>query len=476
MFRRIQHVHFVGIGGIGMSGIAEVLVNLGFRVSGSDVKRSQVTDRLQQMGVEFTEGHSTDNVGHPHVVVRSTAVRDDNPEIIEAHRRSIPVIPRAEMLAELMRLKPHTVAVAGSHGKTTTTSMVATVLGHAGLDPTMVVGGVVGAYGSNAHLGTSDLMVVEADESDRSFLMLTPTIAVVTNIDREHMDYYHDMDDVRACFASFVNKVPFYGSSVLCLDDPNVQAIIPHLQRRRLTYGLSAQADVSAHGIRYNNNFGSTFSVWRGIEVMGDLTLRVPGMHNVYNALAAIAVGFELEVTFEKIVEGLHGFTGAGRRFQAKGEIGGILIVDDYGHHPTEIRATLAAAKLGSGGRRIVVLFQPHRYTRTHDLMQEFARSFNNADVLFITDIYAASEDPIEGVDSEALTAAIKRFGHKDVSYIGALENAAPVLRDFAQAGDLVLTLGAGTVNRVSEQLLGLLQQETQTKANKKHHFWSRQS
>src|ERR1051326_3555449 len=397
MFRRIQHVHFVGIGGIGMSGIAEVLINLGFRVSGSDLKHSNVTDRLQQMGVEIYEGHSADNVGHPHVVVRSTAVRDDNPEIVQAQQRSIPVIPRAEMLAELIELKPHTVAVAGSHGKTTTTSMVATVLGHAGLDPTMVVGGVVGAVGSdahlgtsrlmvgaggsNAHLGTSDLMVVEADESDRSFLMLTPTIAVVTNIDREHMDYYHDMDDVRNCFANFVNKVPFYGSSVLCLDDPNVQAIIPLLERRRMTYGLSAQADVSAHGIRYDNNFGSTFSVWRGSDVIGDLTLHVPGMHNVYNALAAIAVGFELEVSFEKICEGLNSFTGAGRRFQAKGEVDGVLIVDDYGHHPTEIRATLAAAKLGSGGRRIVVLFQPHRYTRTHDLMQEFARSFNNADV-----------------------------------------------------------------------------------------------
>src|SRR6187200_1630132 len=252
MFRRIQHVHFVGIGGIGMSGIAEVLVNLGFRVSGYDQKRSSVTDRLQQMGVEIFEGHTAENVGQPHVVVRSTAVRDDNPEIVEANRRSIPVIPRAEMLAELMRLKPHTVAVAGSHGKTTTTSMVATVLGHAGLDPTMVVGGVVGAFGSNAHLGTSDLMVVEADESDRSFLMLTPTIAVVTNIDREHMDYYHDMDDVRNCFANFVNKVPFYGASVLCLDDPNVQAIIPHIERRRMTYGLSAQADISAHGTRCN--------------------------------------------------------------------------------------------------------------------------------------------------------------------------------------------------------------------------------
>ena len=444
-----------------MSGIAEVLINLGFRVSGSDLRRSAVTDRLQRLGVEVFEGHNSENVGQPHVVVRSTAVRDDNPEIIQAQRRSIPVIARAEMLAELMRLKPHTVAVAGSHGKTTTTSMVATVLGHAGLDPTMVVGGVVGAYGSNAHLGTSDLMVVEADESDRSFLMLTPTIAVVTNIDREHMDYYHDMDDVRTCFANFVNKVPFYGSSVLCLDDPNVQAIIPLLERRRLTYGFSAQADVSAHGIRHDNNFGSSFNVWRGADVMGEMVLRVPGLHNVYNALAAIAVGFELEVPFDKIVEGLHNFTGAGRRFQAKGEVNGVLVVDDYGHHPTEIRATLAAAKLGSGGRRIVVLFQPHRYSRTNDLMQEFARSFNNADVLFITDIYAASEDPIEGVTADALTNAIKRFGHKDVNYIGELENAAPALRERVQPGDLVLTLGAGTVNRVSEQLLNLLRDES---------------
>ena len=451
-----------------MSGIAEVLINLGFRVSGSDLKRSAVTDRLQQIGVEVVEGHSADNVGQPHVVVRSTAVREDNPEIVEANRRSIPVIPRAEMLAELMRLKPHTVAVAGSHGKTTTTSMIATVLGHAGLDPTIVVGGVVGAFGSNAHLGTSDLMVVEADESDRSFLMLTSTIAVVTNIDREHMDYYHDMDDVRACFASFVNKVPFYGSSVLCLDDPNVQAIIPFLQRRRMTYGLSAQADVSAHGIRYDDQFGSTFNVWRGTDSIGDVNLRVPGMHNIYNALAAIAVGLELEVPFAKISEALHSFTGAGRRFQTKGEVGGVLIVDDYGHHPTEIRATLAAAKIGSGGRRIVVLFQPHRYTRTHDLMQEFARSFNNADVLFITDIYAASEDPIEDVTAETLTAAIKRFGHKDARYIGALENAAPALRDHVQSGDLVVTLGAGTVNRVSEQLLGLLSEQNQVKAVQK--------
>jgi UDP-N-acetylmuramate--alanine ligase len=465
MFRQIQHVHFVGIGGIGMSGIAEVLVNLGFRVSGSDQKRSTVTDRLQQMGVAFAEGHSGENIGDAQVVVRSTAVRDENPEIIDAQRRSIPVIPRAEMLAELMRLKPHSVAVAGSHGKTTTTSMVATVLGHAGLDPTIVVGGVVGAFGSNAHLGKSDLMVVEADESDRSFLMLTPTIAVVTNIDREHMDYYHDMDDVRSCFTSFVNKVPFYGASVLCLDDPNVQAIIPHIERRRMTYGLSAQADISAHGIRYDQSFGSNFTVWRSGNTVGDIHLRVPGLHNIYNSLAAIAVGFELDVPFEQIAEALASFAGAGRRFQYKGEVGGVLIIDDYGHHPTEIKATLAAAKIGSGGRRIVVLFQPHRYSRTHDLMEEFARSFNNADSLFITDIYAASEEPIAGVTAEALTEAIKRFGHKDARHIGALENAPTTLRDHVQPGDLVLTLGAGTVSRVSEQLLELLRSRGEARA-----------
>src|SRR6185436_9677580 len=445
MFRRFQHVHFVGIGGIGMSGIAEVLANLNFRESGSDQKKAEVTAHLEELGVEVTEGHAAENVGDAHVVVRSTAVRDDNPEIIEARRRSIPVIPRAEMLAELMRMKPHTVAVAGSHGKTTTTSMVATVLGIAGLDPTFVIGGIVRTYRANARLGKSKLMVVEADESDRSFLMLTPTIAVVTNIDREHMDYYHDMEDVRACFKNFVNKVPFYGTSVLCLDDPNVQAIIPSIERRRITYGLSAQADVSAHNVHHDREFGSSFTVWRGNEVVGEVTLHVPGMHNVYNSLAAIAVGFELEVPFEQIAEALSSFTGAHRRFQLKGEVDGVMIIDDYGHHPTEIRATLAAAKIGSGGRRTLVLFQPHRYSRTHDLMGEFARSFNNADVLFITDIYAASEDPIDGVTAEALTAAIKRFGHKDVRYIGPLDHAAEALRAHVQPGDLVLTMGAGT-------------------------------
>ncbi|MBV9957462.1 MAG: UDP-N-acetylmuramate--L-alanine ligase [Acidobacteria bacterium] len=453
----IGNIHFVGIGGIGMSGIAEVLCNLGFRVSGSDAKKSSVTERLEKLGVEVTEGHRAENVGDAHVVVRSTAVRDDNPELIEARQRSIPVIPRAEMLAELMRLKPHTVAVAGSHGKTTTTSMVATVLGYAKLDPTVVVGGVVGAFGSNARLGKSDLMVAEADESDRSFLMLTPTIAVVTNIDREHMDYYRDMDDVRECFTSFVNKVPFYGAAILCLDDPQVQAVIPHVKRRRVSYGLSAQADISAHGIRFDQVFGSSFTVWQGAEALGEVTLHVPGLHNVYNALAAIAVGFELDVPFEQIAEALKLFTNADRRFQFKGEEAGVLVVDDYGHHPTEIKATLAAAKIGSAGRRIVVLFQPHRYSRTQDQMEGFAQSFNNADALLVADIYAASEDPIEGVTSEALTEAIKRYGHKNARYIGALDGAAEILREHVREGDLVITLGAGPVYRAGEQLLNLL-------------------
>jgi UDP-N-acetylmuramate--alanine ligase len=457
MFPRIQHIHFVGIGGIGMSGIAEVLCNLGFRVSGSDLKSSGVTKRLEKLGIEFDEGHRAENVGDAHVVVRSAAVRDDNPEIIEASQRSIPVIPRAEMLAELMRLKPHSVAVAGSHGKTTTTSMVATVLGRAELDPTFVVGGVVHAFGSNARLGKGDLMVVEADESDRSFLMLTPTIAVVTNIDREHMDHYRDMTDVRDSFEDFVNKVPFYGAAILCLDDPHVQAVIPRVKRRRVTYGLSAQADISAHGIRFNGGFGSSFSVWRGTDVIGDVNLRVPGLHNVYNSLAAIAVGLELEVPFAQVAEALGEFAGAERRFQNKGEEAGVMVVDDYGHHPTEIKATLAAAKIGSSGRRMVVLFQPHRYSRTKDLMDEFARSFNNADVLFVTDIYAASEDPIEGITAEALTDAIKRYGHKSARYIGALDGAAEVLRQQVRSGDLVITLGAGPVYRAGEQLLELL-------------------
>jgi UDP-N-acetylmuramate--alanine ligase len=306
-------------------------------------------------------------------------------------------------------------------------------------------------------LGKSDLMVVEADESDRSFLMLAPTFAVVTNIDREHMDYYADMEDMHDCFTKFVNKVPFYGAAILCLDDPHVQMVVPHVKRRRVTYGLSAQADISAHGIRYAETFGSSFTVWRGSEVVGDVSLRVPGLHNIYNALAAVAVGFELDVPFEQIAEGLNEFTGVNRRFQTKGDVGGVLVVDDYAHHPTEIRATLAAAKLSSAGRRMVVLFQPHRYTRTKDQMDEFARSFNNADVLMITDIYAASEDPIAGITAEALTDAVKRYGHKNVFYVGGLDTAVKALLSEARPGDMVFTLGAGNVVSAGEQLVELL-------------------
>jgi UDP-N-acetylmuramate--alanine ligase len=459
MFRRIRHVHFVGIGGIGMSGIAEVLLNMGFRVSGSDLRRSDATARLESLGAKIYEGHAAENVNGAHVVVRSTAVREENPEVVEARRRSVPVIPRAEMLAELMRLKPHTVAVAGSHGKTTTTSMVATVLAQAGLDPTVVVGGVVGAMGSNARLGKSDLMVVEADESDRSFLMLTPTFAVVTNIDREHMDHYTDMTDVRRCFADFVNKVPFYGASVLCLDDPHVQAVIPEVVRRRITYGLSAQADIAAREVRYDKQFGSRFQVRREGEAIGEVSLNVPGLHNIYNSLAAIAVGLELEVPFEIIAGALESFAGVNRRFQFKGEAAGVIVIDDYGHHPTEVRATLVAAKLGLRGRRMIVLFQPHRYTRTQDLLEEFARSFNNADVLMVTDIYAASEDPIPGVTASALVEAVRRFGHKDARHVGSIEEATRALLEEVRPNDMVITLGAGNVYRVGERLPELLKE-----------------
>lgn len=450
-------VHFVGIGGIGMSGIAEVLCNLEFSVSGSDLKKSKNTDRLEKLGAVVTEGHAAENVGDAQVVVYSSAVKEDNPEIVIAREKKIPVIPRAEMLAELMTLKPYSVGVSGSHGKTSTTSMVATVLGHAGVDPTTIVGGVVDTLGSNARLGTSDWFVIEADESDRSFLMLNPTICVVTNIDREHMESYKGMEDVTQCFTDFVNKVPFYGACVLCLDDPNVQSIIPSIKRRRVTYGFTAQADVSAHNIVYNERFGSTFTVWRGAEVLGEINLPVPGKHNVYNALAATTVALELEIAFKKISEAFSKFKNANRRFQFKGEANGITVVDDYGHHPTEISATLAAAKGGSGGRRTVVVFQPHRYTRTHELMEDFARCFNNADVLYLLDIYAASEPPIENVTAEILAEKIKEFGHKNAAYIGDIESAAPQVAENLQKGDLVITLGAGSITRLSDEILQTL-------------------
>jgi UDP-N-acetylmuramate--alanine ligase len=458
MFRHVKKIHFIGIGGIGMSGIAEVLCNLGFEISGSDIKRSKNTDRLEELhGVKISEGHAAENVGDAQVVVYSSAVRDDNPEMVIARDRGVPVIPRAEMLAELMVLKPYAVAVSGTHGKTSTTSMVATILGHAGVDPTTVVGGVVESLGSNARVGNSDWFVTEADESDRSFLMLYPTIAVVTNIDKEHMESYKGMDDVVQCFTDFVNKVPFFGAAIICIDDPNVQLIIPKIKRRRVTYGLTAQADISGHNITYNESFGSTFTVWKGTKVLGEITLPVPGKHNVYNALAATAVALELEIPFGTIAEAFSNFKNANRRFQFKGEANGVTVVDDYGHHPTEILATLSAAKNGSGGRRTVVVFQPHRFTRTQELFDEFALAFNNADVLFVLDIYAASEEPIEGITAEVLTDNIRKYGHKNVTYIGEIGTAAARVMPELQGGDLLITLGAGTVTRLSDEILAKL-------------------
>ena len=456
MFKRYQHMHFVGIGGIGMSGIAEVLLNLGYRVSGSDLKRSPITNRLESLGAKIFEGHAAGNVENAHVLVTSTAVRADNVEVLEAIRRQIPVIPRAEMLSELMRLK-YGIAIAGSHGKTTTTSMVATVLDRAGFDPTIVVGGLVNAMGTNARLGRGDFMVVEADESDKTFLKLSPTLAVVTNIDLEHLDHYADIEDIRSCFVEFVNKVPFYGVVVICLDDPNVQVIIPQITRRMLTYGLSSQAEISATAVNIlRESFGSEFTVRRNKEDLGRIHLNVPGRHNISNALAAVAVGLDLEIDFQLIAEGLESFRGTGRRFEIKGEIGegneSILVVDDYGHHPTEILATLSAAK--ASGRRLVVLFQPHRYTRTQKLFSDFARSFYDADVVLLCDIYPASEDPIEGVTSKSLADEIERFGHRNVHYIGSAEAGAEALAQYAYPGDLLLTLGAGSVWRAGESYL----------------------
>ena len=444
-----------------MSGIAEVLCNLGFVVTGSDVKKSKNTDRLETVfNVGIAEGHRAENVGSAQVVVYSSAVKEDNPEVVEAKKNSIPVIPRAEMLAELMTLKPYAVAVSGTHGKTSTTSMIATVLGHAGIDPTTVVGGVVDTLGSNAKLGASDWFVTEADESDRSFLMLYPTIAVVTNIDKEHMESYKGMEDVIQCFTDFVNKVPFYGAAIICLDDPNVQLLIPQIKRRRVTYGLTAQADISAKDIKHNDTFGSSFTVSKGDTMLGEINLPVPGKHNVYNALAATAVALEMDVPFEKIAQAFAIFKNANRRFQVKGEAAGVMVVDDYGHHPTEVVATLSAAKNSSGGKRTVVVFQPHRYSRTKELMNEFGVAFNNADVLYLLDIYAASEQPIEGISAAILAENIKKFGHKNVNYIGGLETATAKVIDSLNPGDLVITLGAGSITGLSDEILAALKEK----------------
>ncbi len=456
MFRNKKvKVHFVGIGGIGMSGIAELLLNLGYRVSGSDLKASDITRRLASLGGVIAEGHRAENVAADvDVVVTSSAVRKNNPEVQAARDRGIPVIPRAEMLAELMRLKEG-VAIAGSHGKTTTTSLIATVVAHAGLDPTAVVGGKLNALGTNAKLGRGQLMVVEADESDGSFLRLSPAIAVITNVDPEHLDYYGTVEALQQAFVDFADRVPFYGLAVLCLDHPVVQHLIPRIGKRHVTYGVSPQADWRADNVRFLP-YQSHFAVSHRGERFGDVTLNMVGAHNVLNALACCAVAHELGIPFAVTAEALGSFAGVQRRFTVRGEVNGITVVDDYGHHPAEIRATLAGARASFPQRRIVCAFQPHRYTRTRDLLGEFATAFNDADALLLTEIYAAGEEPIPGVLGSRLHEAVKACGHRDVSFVERSE-LPQRLRERALPGDLIITLGAGDITHVADDLLELL-------------------
>ncbi|HET8579704.1 MAG TPA: UDP-N-acetylmuramate--L-alanine ligase [Nitrospiraceae bacterium] len=456
MFRKIQHIHLVGIGGAGMSGIAEVLLTLGYEVSGSDLSESETTRRLQELGGRIFIGHQESNVGDAQVVVVSSAVSATNPEVVAARAKLIPVIPRAEMLAELMRLK-YGIAIAGAHGKTTTTSMVASVLAQAGLDPTIVIGGKVNALGSHARLGRGDLLVAEADESDGSFLKLSPTIVAVTNIDREHLDHYGTMERLQDSFLEFINRVPFYGLSVLCADDDRVRTLLPRVVKRYQTYGLHEQTGSPPPDFRATEvtlkQWGSEFRAYFRGKNLGPFRLATPGIHNVTNALAAIAVGTELDVPVDLIRKGLAAFTGVERRFHLRGEKGGIMVVDDYGHHPTEIHATLSAAKQ-SWDKRLVVLFQPHRYTRTRDLVGEFAHAFKQADVLFITEIYAAGEPEIPGVSGERLAEAVRGTGHPSVTWVDRKETLANQVLPVLKAGDLVITLGAGDIWKAGLALL----------------------
>jgi UDP-N-acetylmuramate--alanine ligase len=449
VFERYRVIHFVGIGGAGMSGIAEVLGNLGYEVTGSDLRESETTERLRKSGVKVYIGHKAENIDNAHVVVVSSAVSSENPEVIEAKGRSIPVIPRAEMLAELGRLK-YGILVAGAHGKTTTTSLISTILAHAGLDPTVVIGGKLKAMGSNARLGRGEFIVAEADESDGSFLRLSPTIAVVTNIDREHMEFFKTMETLKEAFLSFINKVPFYGMSILCIDNPHIRGLLPFIHRRFITYGLSEDAELRA--VNIEGEFMSVgFDVYLKGQALGGFRLPVPGRHNVLNALASIAVGLELKVSVDAMKEALGAFGGIQRRLEFKGEAGGVKVYDDYGHHPTEIKATLAAMKESLKTGRLFVVFQPHRYTRTKDLFSEFTESFDDADFLIVMDIYAAGERPIEGISSEALFKEIKKEGK---IYLKDRAGTAGFLAQNLKPGDVVLTLGAGDVWKLSGELL----------------------
>src|SRR5438874_1740872 len=459
MFKRYQHIHFVGIGGAGMSGIAEILLNLGYRVTGSDLRRNDAVERLEQLGAKVSVGHEASHVEGAHVVVYSSAVSRDNIEVQVARQRQVPTIPRAEMLAELMRLK-YGIAVAGTHGKTTTTSMIGAVLAEGRYDPTIVVGGRVTNLGSNARLGQGDYLVAEADEADGSFLKLAPTIAVVTTIDAEHLDHYRTLDAIREAFVAFVNKVPFYGSAVLCLDEPNIQMLIPRVEKRAITYGLESSADLVARRLSLSG-MTSRFEVYQRGSLLGDCLLQIPGRHNVLNALAAVAVGLDLEIPFLTIQKALAGFAGVQRRFQIRGTAAGVTVVDDYGHHPAEIRATLAAAKAGFDSR-VVTVFQPHRYSRTQHLRQEFLTAFNQADVLIVMDIYPAGESPIPGVSAEDLADGIRAHGHRNVTFLGSdRTRLVDYVCEISRPGDLVLTLGAGDVSQLGPDILRRLDAES---------------
>jgi UDP-N-acetylmuramate--alanine ligase len=453
MFSSIKKLHFVGIGGIGMSGIAEILIDQGFRITGSDKAASENTESLQSLGARIFIGHDPHNVeSDVDVLVYSSAVSLDNPEVMEAHRRKIPVIRRAEMLAEVMRLK-YGIGVAGTHGKTTTTSMISLVLMEGGVDPTVIVGGRLhGLAGSNARMGKGEFIVVEADEFDRSFLSITPTIAVLTSLDLDHLDCYRDLEDIKSAFVQFAGKVPFYGFVVLCLDEPTLQDIMPKIKKKIITYGLNGQADLQAVDIVHKQNTSSFLVVYGG-EDLGRVQLQIPGKHNVQNALAAITVGLELNVPFENVKAGIEKFTGVFRRWEVKAEVNGITIVDDYAHHPTEIKATLAAAKAG-WRRRVVCVFQPHLYSRTRDFYEEFGRAFFNAGILLVTDVYPAREEPIQGVSGELIANAAKGFGHKHVHYIPDKKMVPDFLMKIKQTGDIIITMGAGDIWRFGEEFI----------------------
>jgi UDP-N-acetylmuramate--alanine ligase len=455
MYNKKYHIHFVGIGGIGMSGIAELLLNLGYTVSGSDLKASDITERLKQLGGSVCLGHSEDQVQGADVVVISSAVSAANPEVMAAEQHSIPVIPRAEMLAELMRLK-YSIAIAGAHGKTSTTSIVSAVLAEGRLDPTVVIGGKLKSIGSNAVLGKGDFIVAEADESDGSFLKMAPAIAVVTNIDREHLDFYPDLEAIKAAFLNFIERIPFYGLAVLCLDNEHIQALIPEIKKRFTTYGLSSQADVQAKRVVFEG-LKSHFDVFHHGNSLGRITLNLPGIHNIYNAMAGIAVGLELAIPFSVIKSALEKVEGVQRRIEIKGKARGITVIDDYGHHPTEIKVTLQAIKEAWPDHRKVVVFQPHRYTRTRALFNEFTRAFYQSDVLLVLPIYAAGEAAIEGVDGHDLCEEIMAHGHKEVICTGGIEETVVRLKEILTRGDLLLTLGAGDVWKVGMKVLETL-------------------